>query len=276
MSRRGCIFCGSVTNKMSREHLFHRAWGKRIPHSPETVRLDYTSYRNDDETLTEMPVSMFEACVGGVCKPCNQSWMNHMDLAVGPLVIELANLREQEIPADQVQAFATWAAKVALLRAEVNRGQDWHAHPKMLRDFYQSQLPPKRAIIRVGVSRELLKEGGSNGSLHPEALDPAQRGFVRTSDHRDELYRINVVSFSLGGLYVHAILPSSRAPRVKVEQFDDRTRELAGPTARKLWPPDGGRVRFTHWMTQDIADRIGEVAYLTAGVRSRPIPPRAI
>lgn len=266
--RPGCMFCRSSTNKMSREHLFHQAWAEHIPHSPRIERHDY-EVSGSDERSFEMPVSLFEQRVSGVCKICNESWMNSMDQAVENIVIELANGRRTDIPADRIGAFSQWATKVALVRTAINRGMSGNAHPALFDAFCESRMPPPWTVINFGLSNQLLKEGGSNGCLPFLAVDRKDHSVsVMTDQLEYELPRLNVVSWGMGLLYVHVVLSSNNV-KPHLHRIRSRTAQIAGPTLQRIWPGDRRGVHFTDPVTPDIADKIGELGYLLNGVEMR-------
>jgi len=248
-----------MTNKMSREHLFRQSLKDHIWHSPSTSVTRYSS--GQTERRTEIPTSIFDRAVGGICVVCNNGWMNQTDQLIEPLLIELANGRRNDIPPSEILPFARWAVKLALLRAETDRGSGWQADPLLFNEFYRRRMPPAKTVIRVGRTRTSLKEGGSNGTL----------AYVLMGD--DTLVaetRTNVVSWSLKMLFVHVTLCSqNREARQQLAQVNSPVGQIAGDELPKVWPNDRRGVRIGTWIERETAARVSNMNHLVSGAPLR-------
>lgn len=265
-----CLFCGSVTNTPSMEHIFHEAFGRAIPHSATTARIDYV-HDVPGEEIINMPVSMFGQKVRGACKECNQSWMNSWDTDVQQLVIGLANARASEITADQVAPFARWATKVALMRTVVNRGTGGVADSQIFRDLFSTGLPPVPTTVRVGLTTQVAREGGSNGFLQIATVDtPAEAEAVMQNDADPRRKRINVVSWGMGSLYVHVTLAPAIGAQRHVRRVQRSVDAIAGLELPKVWPNDRRAVRLATPLQSATSVRISNAGHLFEGTPLRP------
>jgi hypothetical protein len=264
------------------EHLFHESFGRYIPHSSEIRRRDYIQ-DVAGENLTVIPNSLFDMKIRGVCKVCNESWMNDWDMDVQHLVIELANARTRSIPVAQISALARWATKVALLRTVVNRGMDGDADPAIFHALYQRGLPPAPTVIRVGFTKQVSHEGGSNGFMTfiDAEADDVDEILANARDPRRK--KMNVVSWGLGHLHVHVTLASPAGGLRSLRTVQRAVASAAGPELRLLWPNSRRGITLTKpleaattvqtanlgYLLQRAELRSGD--YLSAGV---PLPTR--
>lgn len=134
--RRRCIFCGRAKGDlvdsndptsrkviMTREHIFRESWqGKLVtsyvPRSHPAARREYVQYGFDGSKRLSRPDPLFEMVVKPVCDYCNNGWMNDLDTAVEPWIL---NPYSDEFECDPAQ-FRRWAIKVAVLRSHYESG----------------------------------------------------------------------------------------------------------------------------------------------------------
>lgn len=266
--RQGCLFCGSTAEKISREHLFHRSFGERIPHSPSIWRHRYNPGSDEHGEDTAIPHSMFEQKINGICKKCNSGWMNQMDTDIEEAIVELATARREPVlHTNELAPLARWATKVALLRAYADKSSGWQPHESSFRAFYETREPLPGSVVRVGLAQGLLKEGGSNGflALGTDKLDR------RVTDD-DDLALLNIVSWAMGGLYLHVIVPSP-APLAQSVASDasEKIARIAGPRVQMIHPTRNRATRFTGPLTINTAARIGNLSHLVIGTNLRPL-----
>lgn len=264
-TRRGCLFCGSTENKTSAEHLFHESFGRAITPAPTTVRIDYAG-TDDPMWRKELPVSMFQTKVNGVCVPCNSTWMNDADMRIEHLLTDLALGRGDKIPASDIAPFASWATKVALLRAEINRSAGWQADPELFDVLYETRLPPPGTVIRVGRLTHRMREGGSNGVIILAHHD-GDNGAL--PDHPEEAGRVNVVCWQMGMLFVHVLLSSGKG-RSLARSMHRATSRITGGALRVLWHGDRRGVTLGVPLTIDAVARSGNALHLVDGTAPRP------
>lgn len=99
------MFCGKAP--VTAEHIFKRSFRKRL-NLPEGSR---QLARQDglDQPMTTRPDRLFELKVRHVCAKCNNGWMNRLDLAVEPWVLEPGS------HACDPKDLRRWAIKLAIL-----------------------------------------------------------------------------------------------------------------------------------------------------------------
>ena len=61
------IFCGSKTNKMGTEHMFHRDWANYIAHAPRTARSKHVPWKLGSPKVARILRSASEIGVNGIC-----------------------------------------------------------------------------------------------------------------------------------------------------------------------------------------------------------------
>ncbi|MBB5911280.1 hypothetical protein BJY24_000147 [Nocardia transvalensis] len=67
--------------------------------------------------------SLYDWQVKTVCAPCNNGWMNDLDLAVETILVDLAEGRETEIVAARADSLVAWAAKTVAVYASGEPGR---------------------------------------------------------------------------------------------------------------------------------------------------------
>lgn len=123
---------------MSEEHLFRKSWKEKIVtsdiplNSPAFTR-EFSRVLHDGSVQSVKPEMLFEVVVKWVCNDCNNSWMNRLDDAVEPWIL---NPYEDQFKPDPDQ-FRLWAIKMAVLRS-----------------YYDSPLLPQPEDIRAVYDRE--------------------------------------------------------------------------------------------------------------------------
>jgi len=252
------VFCGSVTNKGSAEHLFHRSWADRIPHSGEMTRTDYSPFAAG-ESVIEIPRSVFDQTVTGVCKRCNESWMNDADMAVEGFVVAAANGLRRDIPGDLLVPLSKWAVKVALMRSWVNRSRGWEADHRLFRALWAEQLPPVGTVVHVALSPKRLKEGGSNSMI----------GIPLGDDRQANYARLTGVCWGMGALFTHVLLPGPDVP-ARVRNLATRAiRRTSAGALYRVWPSDRRSIHFGKMIDAQTAARIGNLNHLLLGTELR-------
>lgn len=156
--RRVCVFCGGRAN--SAEHIFKRDFKRTLGIG---APVDRAFAKTDiDGNVTLRPDPPFDLKVRRVCRDCNSGWMNRLDLAVEPWIVN---------PDDQTAyqrcdptGFRRWAIKLALMRSLIDhamivprdyferlfRGEDleeWHVF--VGRSFFK-EFRHAFAGVRVG------------------------------------------------------------------------------------------------------------------------------
>src|SRR5437588_3177040 len=114
-TRSPCVFCRSLENKMSREHVFpewlanHLETGEREQiHEMEKFP---TPTRSETDSRTH-PVGWWERKIWGVCKPCNEGWMEReLEDGVPPVLIPLLEGRDSTLTWGDQRILATWTWK---------------------------------------------------------------------------------------------------------------------------------------------------------------------
>jgi hypothetical protein len=108
-----CIFCGNP--KLSREHIYSRAWIERLIPDAES-HTNWLSRDLEGDPVATWTSSDADVVLRCVCRDCNSGWMNDLDRTAEPIVNELAR-GENRVRAEggALQVFATWAVKMALV-----------------------------------------------------------------------------------------------------------------------------------------------------------------
>ncbi|MGD1172162.1 hypothetical protein [Mycobacterium seoulense] len=109
--RRSCVFCGGPAN--SREHVFKKDFKKKLGITDPLDRA--FTQRDGNGVVTRRPDPLFESKVRRVCKQCNNTWMNHLDLHVEHWILDPDDRAAYE-GCDPTQ-FRRWAIKLALMRS---------------------------------------------------------------------------------------------------------------------------------------------------------------
>jgi hypothetical protein len=128
-TQRQCMFCGRAKGDlvdpadpasraviMTREHIFRSSWKDKIVVSPlpdnaPMGKREFTRYGRNFETKSSRPESLFEVVAKPVCDFCNNGWMNDLDSAVEPWLLDPYNCQCDPV------ALRRWAIKVSILRS---------------------------------------------------------------------------------------------------------------------------------------------------------------
>jgi hypothetical protein len=115
-----CVFCGDAPTTL--EHVFSTAWIAAL--MPETTSWTSDLFRQEEGGATERaqwvkpktPKSRVGAPeVRCACAPCNNGWMQELDVEVQPALTPLALGETGTVSERGVQLAAAWATKVALV-----------------------------------------------------------------------------------------------------------------------------------------------------------------
>lgn len=111
-NRKACMFCGSTSNKISREHVFRSALRKYVPDIGPVFFQNYESGQ-----IRDLGNTMFDQTIRKVCKPCNEGWMESLEVEVEPALSALMLGKLTTITPVMATGLARWAAKTHLVRA---------------------------------------------------------------------------------------------------------------------------------------------------------------
>ena len=151
---RVCIFCRrtGAEVKLSREHTFSN-WINTVLTSAE-VGTEITCIRTTRSDDGQPVVDSWPAAkiashrVRAVCKPCNEGWMNDLEIQVRPLIEPAILGRNISLTPDQQITVATWVAMKAAVFEYV-----WAQDPILTdadRQVIMSQTrPPASAQVRL-------------------------------------------------------------------------------------------------------------------------------
>lgn len=253
---------------MSAEHLFRATYRNRIPHHPLTSRTRFRPGVSGSEQVTEMPMGLFDHKVNGICKPCNESWMNDLDAAVEATVVALATGTEVMIRRRDVASFARWSTKVALLRAWVDKSSGWEPDADLFKVFHETREPPPGTVIRVGIADQMVKQGGSN-SIRSGYVFEHDVALPEDQQRPPMPVRLNAVSWGIGFLYVHVILHSPGIEDVAGDA-SARVSQALGQSAVMIHPTSPRNVRFTRFVSPRAAARAGNLHHLVDGQPLHP------
>jgi hypothetical protein len=117
----GCVWCGCTP--LDREHILSRPIRA---HLPKLADQQYATFNPVQDTLTVHTSHKGQGLGRGwiakcVCKRCNSGWMRHLDHTVAEDVGTMIAGEDIELNPSRAQAFAQWAAKIAILSCEPSR-----------------------------------------------------------------------------------------------------------------------------------------------------------
>src|SRR4051794_20848214 len=115
-----CIFCGSPTNKKSKEHVLPRWLENYVPsHATRSFRLvdidDWGPERETDAVERDLPIGTYEQVAGGVCKRCNETWMERLESEVRPILIDIFAGGTRRLTHAERSILAAWVWKTAAM-----------------------------------------------------------------------------------------------------------------------------------------------------------------
>lgn len=170
--RRTCVFCGGPANSV--EHIFKRAFKKKLGITSSAGRT--FSQTDAKGAVTVRPDPPFNQKVRRVCKPCNNGWMNHLDLHVENWIVNPDD--QTAYMACDPARFRRWAIKLALMRSLMDtatgvpriyyeslyRGddiEDWHVFVgrSNFKEF-------RHAFTHVGIGADPATRNMAYGILH--------------------------------------------------------------------------------------------------------------
>lgn len=115
-NRKACIFCGSTTNKISKEHVFRNALRK---YAPSDLGMMFENFTTGERR--ELKDSLFDQTLRKVCKPCNEGWMERLEVQVEPVLAALIMGEPTSLTQHEARALARWAAKTNVVRGHTGR-----------------------------------------------------------------------------------------------------------------------------------------------------------
>lgn len=170
---------------MSEEHLFRESWQKKLKTGDGPFNREFTRVNPDGSVRKSKPELLFELKIRWVCSDCNSSWMNRLDDAVEPWIL---NPYEDSLKPDPLD-FRLWAIKVAVLRA-----------------FYDSPLLPEPGDLKEIYDREDIPQWHIFvGQMAEPDHTHTQVGFGPIKPTGGRIAGITQISFSLGRVIVIAM-----------------------------------------------------------------------
>jgi hypothetical protein len=138
-----CVFCGSTTTKITKEHV-PADWIGKLFDSDPLVQVESVQR---DGTVKTFRIPPFEQTVRVVCEKCNTGWMSELEGKVkpklGPMIL---HGRPTELDPPLQRLFATWAVKTAFMFGY------FHPADKAVPDsecarLYVAQQPPRGYVV---------------------------------------------------------------------------------------------------------------------------------
>jgi len=252
---------------MSAEHLFRATYRTRIPHRPRTNRTQYGLGVAGEERVVEIPLGAFDQKVNGVCKQCNESWMNDIDAAVEGIVLGLATGTSDRVRRAAIAPLARWATKVALMRTRVDKSLGWEADADLFTVFHETRNPPPGTVVRIALCDPTQKESGSNSFI-------GALGYLEGSplpiEQQEPLFRygINAVSWTMGFFYIHVMLASPPMSEL-AHSLSSRVGTTLGPASIAIHPGAAYPARFRGQISLQAAARAGNLHHLRDGTPLR-------
>jgi hypothetical protein len=220
-----CIFCGRAKGDlvdprnpnsrrlgMSEEHLFRKSWQEKIvtsdiPRDDPAFKRTFTKIGHDGSIQVNKRELLFEVVIKNVCGECNSSWLNRLDDAVEPWIL---NPYEDKLKPDPHQ-FRLWAIKTAVLRC-----------------YYHNKLIPQPEDIQAIYDREDIPEWHIFvGHMADPDHTHTQVGYGPVSlEGGGLLFGVTQVSWSLGRIMVTAIRPVRGDDTVPIRMRDMSTNYL--------------------------------------------------
>ncbi len=222
---------GHEAEELSEEHIFGRGWVERVMPLPEGAKFRHRHSRlkgqppfgADGERGFDVFWEARDASfvTPGICKKCNNTWMDEMDKATYPFIDPLVSGEARTLGLDAQEQIARWATKVGLLldphldRPTLPEGF-WSAFHGTRQPFPDSHVWVARYDLPYGQHRG----GGTPTMKSVSTLEGSPSGYACT--------------ISLNYLVVHMLIPMDGFDAVSVA----RTWESAwGGYVRRIWPP---------------------------------------
>ncbi len=120
-----CLFCGA-TGRMTREHVLRKKWpvllGEDDVPGPQGrsgwhVVRQTGSVRSWNEHYTGR---RFDLTIKDVCSRCNNGWMNQLEEATEPVVVEMVRGRRVKVSAENTRLLERWITKTAIVVARMH------------------------------------------------------------------------------------------------------------------------------------------------------------
>lgn len=247
-----CIFCGSESDKLTKEHVWPQ-WLRKYP-AYENVRsqLGPRPGWSDYEVVTDadgrfvsvakprpglIPI-LPEVTVKIVCARCNNGWMSKLETDAGGLIQRLmADERIDLSPAEQ-ELLALWVAKTMLVYSKCREPINQPFADADFRALYRTRKPPDRAMLWIG--RSDAPHAQVAMSLEPILWAPKEATPAEVAVMQPTT--ANVYLAAHGVVFIGHFFPA-------FEEFDEVARRMLSfaPNARiglqRLWPMRG-RVRW--------------------------------
>lgn len=224
-----CLFCGSTTDKRSREHVLRKEFKKKYPASRG---LTFTHVRPNGYETIERPISQFDITVNHVCRTCNSGWLNELENRVAKTLDDFslpgAAYRLTQV---DLEDLAFWAFVRALVRTHAS------PHGKAPAEFfakvYRERSVSPGCYCQIGTIERYTGDAGSHQSFR-----------IHPGDHY-----VGYVAFELGGLFFTVAISDNSEP----------ARSIARDAARqpRLWFPDA------FCWTAPVQERVGRLVALS-------------
>jgi hypothetical protein len=163
----------------------------------------------------------------GICVSCNNTWLKEIDQAAEARTINLAYKSTREIPAVEVVAVATAAARAGLIKIWSDRASFGYPAAALLQ-FGERRIPPDAVYIFMGYSEDAFLYAGGHHSA-TSTTEPPDRG-------------VHIVAWSLGWLFVVVVAPASENTSL-AGSTARRVREVSkafGGVLQQVWPRERG------------------------------------
>ena len=249
--RRGaCIFCGSKTNPLTREHVWGD-WISRLFH-PVRKRRQYTLHRRTrDQSTSSFVAASINLTARLVCQPCNNDWMSELENDYVKPILSDPILRGDAIrfTVDDQVTLAAWAFKTAVLID--------HMTSTRRRPFFSA------AVRRRFATTLMLPEGvqiwimGHNATRLKRRTAYYVSHYLKPASARLKHFEFYVVTFVVGHFAFQVFAPRKpnrvhrRLPVLRPDSiWKDLTLRVWPSSGRTIsWPPSG------HYLSDDVMEQ---------------------
>ena len=140
VARTPCGFCESVTNKITKEHLFG-GWMTPILSTgrPALIRHAIRLEGTDPHASWESP--SITAKVRIACRPCNSGWMSNLEASVKPVLSPMMEGQRRDLDSDSQTIITAWAIKMAMVMEFVRPRDPRYFTSGERRSIMESALP---------------------------------------------------------------------------------------------------------------------------------------
>lgn len=224
-----CAFCGNA-RRLTVEHVLPQHWRHEFPDVSSTGWRRYD--QGDGITEKEIPGTRYERGVKHFCKPCNSGWMQEMDMAAKPIMLELAHGRSRSIQSSEIGPIAAFATKVSLLRAMLD-GAGAQPAAELYAQFYETRQPLTDGAVQVAA----CSNPQESSSTYVTAYSRSDSKQGQTAS----VGALHVVTYSIGAFaFQVALCPDGGT------EFDQQRRELALDLLRASREFTGGKFVQLH------------------------------